>query len=123
MARRMFRPSERAQRRDQRRPVSRTGTINGVEVELFDLSLTGIGVGTLSFEDVSKLDLKEGEQTTIELPGPDGEKLSLSLEIQRVDREVREIGATFAQLSDEDFDAIEKLMFPRRVKAAAKAKV
>ena len=89
---------------------------------MFDLSFTGVGVGTLSFEDTAKLELHEGEDTTIEFPGPDGQKLRVPIQILRIDHGAREIGATFCNLSDAHFDAIEKLMFPRRAKVAEKAK-
>jgi hypothetical protein len=40
--------------------------------------------------------------------------VSLRVTIQRVDQKTGEFGATFRALSSAQFDAVEKLMFPRR---------
>lgn len=92
------------------------GWINGIEVRLFDLSLKGIGIGALSFDDISKLDLAVDDETIIEFPGPDGTRLCLPLRIRRIDQSTCRIGATFSGISEQEYDAIEKLMFPRRIK-------
>ncbi len=105
------------QRRDQRRPISIEGTIGGVRVELVDLSFTGIRGGTLSLGEAAGVDLQEGQSTTLDFTGSRGEEVSLPVTIQRIDNEAGAFGAVFSELSDEDFDAIEKLMFPRRGRA------
>ena len=106
-------------RRDQRRSVSVDGSIGGVRVGLIDLSLTGVGCGTVALEAAAGLELEVGQDTTLECTGPNGRQVTLSVRIQRIDAAAGEIGATFAELSDEDFDVIEKLMFPRRANAKA----
>lgn len=105
------------QRRDQRRPVSIEGRIGGVRVDLVDLSLSGVGGGTVALSDAPGIEFQEGEATTLEFTGPNGEPISLPVTIRRSDNGEGEFGAVFSQLSSEDFDAIEKLMFPRRGKA------
>ena len=104
-------------RRDQRRPVPIEGRIGGVKVELVDLSLTGVGGGTVSLAGTSGMSLQEGESTSLEFTGPDGQTITLPVTIQRFDDGASGFGAVFSQLSGQDFDAIEKLMFPRRGKA------
>lgn len=102
------------QRRDQRRPISIEGSIGGVRVDLVDLSFTGIRGGTLSLGDAARQSFQEGQNTTLEFAGMDGDTVSLPVTIQRIDDST--FGAVFSELSSEDFDAIEKLMFPRRGK-------
>ena len=114
MTRVSFRQKE--QRRDQRRPVSVEGVIGGVHVRLINLSITGVGCVTVALANASGLDLEVGQDTILECTGPDDRKVTLSVTIQRIDTAAGQIGATFAELSDADFDAIEKLMFPRRGK-------
>jgi hypothetical protein len=104
------------QRRDQRRPISIEGSIGGVRVDLVDLSFTGIRGGMLSLGDAAGLDLQEGEGTVLEFTAPNGERVALPVTIQRIDDQDGAFGAVFSELSSEDFDAIEKLMFPRRAK-------
>ena len=105
------------QRRDQRRPVSIEGTIGGVRVELVDLSFTGVGGGTIALANAEGLDLKGGERSTLMFTGPNGLPVTMPVTIQRIDDAAGAFGAVFSELSDGDFDAIEKLMFPRRAKA------
>ncbi len=109
------------QRRDQRRPVSVEGRIDGGRVDLIDLSITGVGGGTIALGDAASLDIREGQNSILELTGANGQPVSLPVEIQRIDGEAGGFGAKFSELSDDDFDAIEKLMFPRRARSAAKA--
>ena len=102
-------------RRDQRRPVSIEGSIGGARVDLVDLSFTGIGGGAMELHNAANdLRIEEGEQTRLEITGAGGQKVSLQVTIQRIDRETGMFGATFRALSSAQFDAIEKLMFPRR---------
>jgi len=107
------------QRRDQRRPVSIEGSIGGVCVDLVDLSLAGVGGGTIALTDATGLDIHEGQHTTLDFTGPDGRAVALRVKIERIDHAAGEFAAAFDELSDTDFNAIEKLMFPRR--GAAKA--
>jgi len=107
------------QRRDQRRPVSIEGWIGGIRVDLVDLSLTGVGGGTVALADTAGMELQEGESTSLEFTGPSGEPVTLPVTIQRTGNGAGGFAAVFSELSGEDFDAIEKLMFPRRGKARA----
>ena len=102
------------QRRDQRRPVSIPGSIGGVRVDLIDVSVTGIGGGTLALANAAGLNFQEGQDTTLEFTAPDGRQVTLPVRIRRIDNAAGDFGAVFTKLSDRDFDAIEKLMFPRR---------
>ena len=104
------------QRRDQRRPISVEGSIGGVHVGMINLSFTGVGCGTVALENAAGLNFEVGQDTTLECTGPDGGKVTLPVIIQRIDIELGQIGASFSEISDEDFDAIEKLMFPRRAR-------
>ncbi len=112
----------RAQRRNQRRPVSRRGWIDGIPVDLFDLSCTGFGAGTPDLGSPNGPNIESGLETTLKLAGPDGEEMNLPITIHGIDYRLKQFGASFAMLSERDADAIEKLMFPRRIKAAKKAK-
>lgn len=109
------------QRRDQRRPVSVEGRIDGIRVALLDLSVTGVGGGMIALGDAANLDICEGQSKTLQFtgPGPGDETVSLPVTIQRVDGTAGAFGAVFAELSARDFDAIEKLMFPHRAKTNA----
>jgi hypothetical protein len=107
------------QRRDQRRPVSIEGSVAGVRVDLVDLSLTGVGGGTIALGDAAGLDIREGQHTTLDFTGPDGQPVALRVKIERIDHAAGAFAAAFEELSDTDFDAIEKLMFPRRGAARA----
>ena len=106
-------------RRDQRRPVSIKASIGGVGVDLIDLSLTGVGGGTIALGSADGLDLKGGQISTLMFTGANGQLVTLPVTIQRIDDAGGEFGALFTELSDADFDAIEKLMFPRRGGAKA----
>ena len=107
------------QRRDQRRPVSIEGSIGGVRVDLVDLSVTGVGGGTIALGNTDNIELRAGQHTALEFTGPDGQPVALRVKIERIDHAAGEFGAVFDELSDHDFDAIEKLMFPRRGAARA----
>ena len=107
------------QRRDQRRPVSIEGAIGGVRVDLVDLSLTGVGGGTIALSGAAGLELREGQDTTLEFTDRDGQPVALRVKIQRIDHAAGAFAAALDELSDSDFDAIEKLMFPRRGAAQA----
>ena len=102
------------QRRDQRRPVSIAGSIGGIPVDLVDLSVTGVGGGTIALGNTDDIELRAGQRTALEFAGPDGQTIALGVKIERIDHAAGEFGAVFDELSDQDFDAIEKLMFPRR---------
>ncbi len=106
-------------RRDQRRPISIEGSIDGVRVDLFDLSFAGVGGCTIVLGKSAGLNIREGQDATLAFTDPDGRQVTLSVKIQRIDHAAGEFGATFLNLSDRDFDAVEKLMFPRRGNAKA----
>ncbi len=106
-------------RRDQRRAISIEGSIDGVRVDLIDLSVTGLGGRTIALRNSASLYIHEGRYATLEFTSPDGQQVALSVKIQRIDHAAGEFGATFLNLSDRDFDAVEKLMFPRRGNAKA----
>ncbi len=102
------------QRRDQRRPVSIAGSIAGARVDLVDLSISGIGGGDLSLRGGVDVAIEEGQHTILEFAGADGTAVRLPITIERIDQATGEFGASITSLSDSDFDAIERLMFPRR---------
>ena len=126
------------QRHDQRRPVSRAGSIDGAAVTLTDLSFHGIGGCFVEPADLVKLlpepkqiesekpkedqdngqGVDDGEEenifATLEFTVGDGQQMTFEVAIRRVDRSAGTFGATFTTLSNAQFDAIEKLMFPRR---------
>ncbi len=130
------------QRHDQRRPVSRAGSIDGAAVTLTDLSFHGIGGCFVEPADLVKLlpepkqiesekpkedqdngqGVDDGEEeneeeeinATLEFTVADGVHITLEVTLQRVDRSAGTFGATFKTLSNAQFDAIERLMFPRR---------
>ncbi len=106
-------------RRDQRRSVSVEASIGGIQVGVIDLSFTGVGCGTVELGNVAGLKIEVGRDTILEFAGPDGRQVALPVTIQRIDDAAGQIGATFVELSDRNFDVIEMLMFPRR--GAAKA--
>ena len=107
------------QRRDQRRPVSIKGSIDGIPVEIVDLSLSGVGGGAVELRETRTLDLQEGQYAVLELRGDNDLHVDLNIEIRRVFPDTAEFGAVFHDISSSDFDAIEKLMFPRRGKTTA----
>ena len=81
---------------------------------MIDLSFTGVGGGTIALGSADGLDLKGGQGSTLMFTGPNGQPVTLPVTIQRIDDAGGEFGALFTELSDADFNAIEKLMFPRR---------
>ena len=132
-------------RRDQRRPVSLAGTIDGVAVTLTDFSFHGIGGCAVERDDLVKLmpepkqvesenpdedqdaaqGVDDGEEknkedkiATLEFTAADGQQMTLEVNIQHTDHSKGTFGAIFTTLSSAQFDAIERLMFPRRGVAA-----
>jgi hypothetical protein len=133
-------------RRDQRRPVSLAGTIDGVAVTLTNLSFHGIGGCAVEPGDLVKLvpepeqdqaeisdeDLADGESesesrdiddgeakeedkiATLDFTVAGGQRIILQVKIRRVDHRTGSFGVSFTTLSSAQFDAIERLMFPRR---------
>lgn len=101
-------------RRDQRRPVAIEGSIGGVRVGLADLSVAGVGGGTIALQDTPGAPLEANQRTVLEFTAATGRSVRIPVTIERLDHAAGAFGATFAELSDEDFAAIEKLMFPRR---------
>ncbi len=136
--------SFKEKRRDQRRPISLAGSIDGVAVTLTNLSFNGVGGCALEARDLVKLlpepkqdlaenadedhadgesdsqdldaceELEEDRIATLEFTVADGVYIMLEIAIRRVDRSTGTFGATFTNLSSRQFDAIERLMFPRR---------
>jgi len=106
--------SAREQRRDQRRAVDIEGTLDGYPVQIVDLSLSGVGGGCVELREKQTLDLQEGQYAVLEFRGADDQPVALNVEIRRIFDETGEFGAVFHDISDNDFDAIERLMFPRR---------
>jgi hypothetical protein len=102
-------------RRDQRRPVSIAGFLDGVRVDLIDLSMSGLGARTVALGQAPGLELEEGQEAKLTFTDPDNREVTLAVTIRRVDHEAGAFGATFTGLSEHGFDVIEKLMFPRRV--------
>ncbi len=106
-------------RRDQRRPVSLAGSIDGTPVKLVDVSFAGVGGGFMELSSAADLTIGEGEVTTLTFKTADGQQVTLKITIQRIDLKSGAFGATFTALSGKQFDAIERLMFPRRGKTTA----
>ncbi len=106
-------------RRDQRRPVSLTGSIDGVPVKLVDVSFAGVGGGVLELRNAAELTIGEGELTTLAFTTAEGRQVTMKITIQRIDPKSGAFGATFTALSGRQFDTIERLMFPRRGSAKA----
>jgi hypothetical protein len=106
--------SSKEQRRDQRRAVSIDGMLDGYQVQIVDLSLSGVGGGAVELLEKQSLGLQEGQYAVLEFRGGDDQRVSLNVEIRRVFEETGEFGAVFHDISTADFDAIESLMFPRR---------
>ena len=106
--------SSREQRRDQRRAVSIAACLDGQPIEIVDLSLSGVGGGAVELHETESVDLQEGQYAVLEFRGVDDQLVSLNIEIRRVFEETGEFGAVFHDISASDFDAIERLMFPRR---------
>jgi len=104
----------RDRRRDQRRTISVSGLVDGVSVDFVDLSFTGIGGGVIEFRQADGIAFAEGDETTVEFTDTDGKTISFFVTIQRLDSATGNFGATFNGLSDRQFDAIERMMFPRR---------
>ncbi len=106
--------SSKEQRRDQRRAVSIEASLDGRRIEIVDLSLSGFGGGAVDLQETESVDLQEGQYAVLEFRGNDDQHVSLNIEIRRVFEETGEFGAVFHDISDSDFNAIERLMFPRR---------
>lgn len=106
--------SLKEQRRNQRRPVAIEATLDGHTVQIIDISLTGVGGGGVELLQKQSTGLEEGQYTVLEFYGENNQRVSLNVEIRRVFEETGEFGAVFHDISSADFDAIEKLMFPRR---------
>jgi len=102
------------QRRDQRRAVSIEASLDGHPVKIIDLSLTGVGGGGVELLETEALGLQEGQYAVLEFRGDNDQRVSLDIEIRRVFEDTGEFGAVFHDISEADFDAIERLMFPRR---------
>lgn len=111
--------STKEQRRDQRRPVAIEASLDGQKVQIVDLSLTGVGGGGVELVETDTLELQEGQYAVLEFHGENNQRVSLNVEIRRVFEETGEFGAVFHDISATDFDAIERLMFPRRGSAKA----
>jgi len=106
--------SSKEQRRDQRRAVSIEASLDGQRIKIVDLSLSGFGGGAVELQETESIDLQEGQYAVLEFRGNNDQRVSLNIEIRRVFEETGEFGAVFHDISERDFDAIEKLMFPRR---------
>ena len=106
--------STKEKRRDQRRPVSIAGSLDGAPVDLFDLSFGGLGGRADVRANTAELNFQEGQRVTFTFSGPNNKPVAWKVMIQRVDPRVGEFGATFVGLSSKQFDLIENLMFPHR---------
>jgi hypothetical protein len=106
--------SSKEHRRDQRRAVSIEASLDGHPIEIVNMSLSGIGGGTVELHEREELDLQEGQYAVLEFRGDNEQRVALNIEIRRVFSDTGEFGAVFHDISAADFDAIERLMFPRR---------
>lgn len=111
--------SKSNRRRDQRRPVPLPATLDGVPVMIVDLSLSGVGAGTVEEEAPAKFSLRPGQLCRIEFTDAREREVSVLLEITYFLASEGRFGGRFEGLSGEDFDVIQDLMLRRHSAAAA----
>ncbi len=114
---------KRSDRRGRQRRATRVlAHLNGFLVELTDLSLSGLGGGSVELLSYSDIDLAMGDQAELRLPRPVraecdfdfGHSTSFSapipVEVVRSCSGTRSFGARFEALSDPQIALIQDLM-------------
>ncbi len=99
-------------RRDRRRHLNLSGRIQGHDVFILDISITGFGAAA-DATNVAKLHLPEGHHTRLEVWLDDGRRLEIDVEIKRGITQDGLFGGCFISLPDEYFRIIEALMLGR----------
>jgi hypothetical protein len=113
--------------------VSRGGMIDDVEVFITNLSFGGIGGIAKTPKDLDRFKAKVAmpsaggdqdggkaetaadiESATLVFPGFDGEPLTFSVTMRHIDNWTGNYGASFDDVSPEQCEALEQLMFPPR---------
>lgn len=103
-------------RHDQRRSVLLPGSIDGIQVELTDVGLSGIGGSVRNTSDAANLSADGDETARLEFATGAGQQIAVEITIEWLDLYTGAFGASFVKLTNKQFDAIENLMFPRRAK-------
>ena len=115
-----FRRSER--RYEKRRTARLLAHLNGYLVELTDLSLSGLGGGSVELLSYADVGLEVGDRAELRLPRPGATEAQLdfsaattfsapiSVEVVRCSTGTRSFGARFANLSQPQIDLIDELM-------------
>src|SRR3546814_609130 len=101
-------------RRDRRRSMQAEALLDGRPVQLTDLSAAGFGVA-LDATDRQPHDFRVGQRLRLEVPVPQGEPLSLPVEIVRPSGENGVVGGIFLDISDAAYNTIEALRDGRPV--------
>ncbi len=104
---------------DQRRTASIVGSIDGVRVQVIDLSFGGTGGRFVLRANTARVNIREGQDAVLTLTGANGRQAVLSVRIAHMSYASGGFGATFTGLTSKNIDMVEKLMFPRRETVAA----
>src|SRR3546814_14628392 len=99
-------------RRDRRRSMQAEALLDGRPVQLTDLSAAGFGVA-LDATDRQPHDFRVGQRLRLEVPVPQGEPLSLPVEIVRPSGENGVVGGIFLAISDATYHNLEPLLTGR----------
>src|SRR3546814_16007087 len=99
-------------RRDRRRSMQAEALLDGRPVQLTDLSAAGFGVA-LDATDRQPHDFRVGQRLRLEVPVPQGEPLSLPVEIVRPSGEHGVVGRIFLDISDAAYNTIAALLTGR----------
>src|SRR3546814_12800962 len=98
--------------RDRRRSRQAEALLDGRPVQLTDLSAAGFGVA-LDATDRQPHDFRVGQRLRLEVPVPQGEPLSLPVEIVRPSGENGVVGGIFLDISDAAYNTIAALLTGR----------
>lgn len=109
--------SSKNRRRDQRRPVPLEATLDGHPVLLFDLSLSGVGAGTVDAAVKKRMGDITGSKARLSFTDTRGREVDILIEISYFLEDGR-FGGRFYNLSGEEFDVVQDLMFRRHRPAA-----
>lgn len=104
--------TRKERRRDRRREMQIKVLLGGQPVQLIDLSAAGFGVA-IDATDRLPHDFRVGQRLRLELQPPQGEPLSLPVEIVRPVGRNGVAGGVFLELSDADYNTIEGLLTGR----------
>src|SRR3546814_3539534 len=112
MSRSNFTVMRKERRRDRRRSMQAEALLDGRPVQLTDLSAAGFGVA-LDATDRQPHDFRVGRRLRLEVPVPQGEPLSLPVEIVRPSGENGVVGGIFLDISDAAYNTLEELLTGR----------